>query len=92
MPGFFFCVGLKCRGRNENQLAGRHYLSILLQECIDTERENRPSPIIQSGLHSSFSSLLLFHFQHRNSCQSQLMFSVKQNDSRRGDDDDDDVS
>lgn len=41
---FFFCVGLKCRGRNENQLAGRHYLSILVQECIDMERKNRPSP------------------------------------------------
>lgn len=39
----FFCVGLKCKGRNENQLAGRHYLSILLQECIDMERKNRPS-------------------------------------------------
>lgn len=40
----FFCVSLKCKGRNENQLAGRHYLSILVQECIDMERKNRPSP------------------------------------------------
>lgn len=55
----FFCVGLKCRGRNENQLAGRHYLSILVQESIDMESKNRPS-LIQSGLHFSFSSLRPF--------------------------------
>lgn len=40
----FFWVGLKCKGCNENQLAGRHYLSIVVQECIDMERKNRPSP------------------------------------------------
>lgn len=58
----FFWVGLKCRRCNENQLAGRHYLSVLVKECIDLERKNRPS-LIQSGLHVSFSSLdSLFSF------------------------------
>lgn len=42
-------VGLKCRGRNENQLAGRHCLSTLDRESSDTERKARPS-LIQSGL------------------------------------------
>lgn len=64
-----FSIGLKCRGRNENQLAGRHYLSILLQECIDTERKNRPSPNpVRPGLLFFFPpslSLLLLHFKHR---------------------------
>jgi len=40
----FFWVDLKCKGCNENQLAGRHYLSIVVQECIDMKRKNRPSP------------------------------------------------
>lgn len=54
---FFLCVGLKCKGRNENQLAGRHYLSILVQECIDMRGKTGPL-LIQSGLHFSFSFLL----------------------------------
>lgn len=65
----FFCVGLKCKGRNENQLAGRHYLSILLQECIDMERKNRPSPNPVRPARLFFFppslSLLLFHFQDK---------------------------
>ena len=62
---FFFGAGLKCRGRNENQLAGRHYLSILAQECTDMERKNRPSsnpvkPALLFFFPASL-SLLLFH-------------------------------
>lgn len=37
-------VVLRRTGYNENQLAGRHYLSIVVQECIDIERKNRPFP------------------------------------------------
>lgn len=67
---FFFFVSLKCRGRNENQLAGRHYLSILVQGCIDMERENRPFPNpVRLALFFFFPSSLslpLFHFQTSN--------------------------
>ena len=37
-----YCVVLKCTAPNENQLAGRHYLSIQAQERMDMERKNRP--------------------------------------------------
>lgn len=77
-----FCVGLKCKGRNENQLAGRHYLSILVQECIDMERKNRPSPNpVRPVLLFFFPpspSLLLFHFQDIKQFSNCIDISTKQ--------------
>lgn len=75
----FFCVGLKCKGRNENQLAGRHYLSILVQECIDMGKKNRPSPnpvrpALLFFIPPSLSPSLYFIFKIENSSQTELMF------------------
>lgn len=76
---FFVCVGLKCKGRNENQLAGRHYLSILVQECIDMGKKNRPSPnpvrpALLFFIPPSLSPSLYFIFKIENSSQTELMF------------------
>lgn len=90
MLGFFF-VGLKCKGRNENQLAGRHYLSILLQECIDMGRKNRPAPnparpaLLCSSLLSL--SLIAFHFQDRKQLSNSDNVFTKQGNGFRPDDD-----
>lgn len=65
-----FWVGLKCKGCNENQLAGRHYLSIVVQECIDMERKNRPAPnplkpsLFSSSPHSPWVSFRIENSSH----------------------------
>lgn len=78
----FFCVGLKWKGRNENQLAGRHYLSILVQGCIDMVRKNRPSPNpVKPALLFFFPpslSLLLFHFLDRKQFSNWVDVFTKQ--------------
>lgn len=72
---FFFYVSLKCKGCNWNQLAGRHYLSILLQDSIDVKKKNRPS------LNPAGTAFLLppccFVFKTENSSQTEIMFSKR---------------
>lgn len=73
--GFFFYVGLKCKGCNWNQLAGRQYLSILLQDSIDVKKKNRPS------LHPAGPALLLpprcFTLKTQNSSQTEMVPSKR---------------
>jgi len=69
MPFFF---SFRC---NENQLAGRHYLSILVGECIDMKRKNRPSPnpVKPSVLFLRFFSPSI-SFSRENIPQTELCF------------------